>query len=364
MRGRQQFSIHFLQYLDPEGNLDLPLPEWTSDEPLLLRIYENMVLARLLDQKAVALQRTGQMGTYPSILGQEAISVCTGLAMAKNDVLVPYYRDAPAQMIRGMSAAELFMYWGGDERGGNLNTTSRDLPICVPIATQLTQAAGVATALKIKGEDSVVVTSCGDGATSKGDFMEALNLAGVWDLPIVFVINNNRWAISVPLAQQTRAPTLAQKAIAAGIEGIQVDGNDPIAVYEVISQAIERAREHKTPTLIEALSYRLSDHTTADDASRYRDADELKAHWQEEPIHRFQQFLHQQGLWDREQEKALQSHCQQTIDQAVEQYLAAEEEPATAIIDYLHAFLPYSLEGQRSAIQHKDAPVNTEGESR
>ena len=364
MRGRQQFSIHFLQYLDPEGNLDLPLPEWTTDRPLLLSIYENMVLARLLDQKAVALQRTGQMGTYPSILGQEAISVCTGLAMAKNDVLVPYYRDAPAQIIRGMSPAEIFMYWGGDERGGNLNTVSRDLPICVPIATQLTQAAGVATALKIKGEDSVVVTSCGDGATSKGDFMEALNLAGVWDLPIVFVINNNRWAISVPLAQQTRAATLAQKAIAAGIEGIQVDGNDPIAVYEAITQAIERARQDQTPTLIEALSYRLCDHTTADDASRYRDADELKAHWQEEPILRFQQFLHQQGLWDAEREMALQSRCQQTIDQAVEEYLAVKAEPATAIIDYLHAFLPYTLESQRSEIQQKEAPVNAKGEQR
>jgi pyruvate dehydrogenase E1 component alpha subunit len=250
------------------------------------------------------------------------------------------------------------MYWGGDERGGNLNRASRDLPICVPIATQLTQAAGVATAFKIKGEDSVVVASCGDGATSKGDFMEALNLAGVWDLPIVFVINNNRWAISVPLAQQTRAATLAQKAIAAGIEGIQVDGNDPIAVYEAISQAIVRARKDGQPTVIEALSYRLCDHTTADDASRYRDADELKAHWQEEPILRFQHFLHQQGLWDAEREKALQSRCQQTIDQAVAVYLAVEAEPATAIIDYLHAFLPYTLESQRSEIQQKEAPVN------
>jgi len=354
MRGRQQFSIHFLQYLDPAGKLDLPLPEWITDTPLLLSIYENMVLARLLDQKAVALQRTGQMGTYPSILGQEAISVCTGLAMAQDDVLVPYYRDAPAQIIRGMSPAEVFMYWGGDERGGNLKGASRDLPICVPIATQLTQAAGVATALKIKGDNAVVVASCGDGATSKGDFMEALNLAGVWDLPIVFVINNNRWAISVPLAQQTRAATLAQKAIAAGIEGIQVDGNDPIAVYEAISQAIAGARENK-PTVIEALSYRLCDHTTADDASRYRDAEELKAHWQEEPIVRFQQFLHQQGLWDAAREKALQQRCQQVIDAAVAQYLALEAEPNSAIIDYLHAFLPYTLESQRGEIQQKEA---------
>ncbi len=357
MRGRQQFSIHFLQYLDPEGNLDLPLPAWTRDKSLLLSIYENMVLARLLDQKAVALQRTGQMGTYPSLLGQEAISVCTGLAMAKNDVLVPYYRDAPAQIIRGMSPTEVFMYWGGDERGGNRNAASRDLPVCVPIATQLTQAAGVATALKMKGEDRVVVTTCGDGATSKGDFMEALNLAGVWNLPIVFIINNNRWAISVPLAQQTRAATLAQKAIAAGIDGIQVDGNDPIAVYEAISKAIQGAREDSQPTLIEALSYRLSDHTTADDASRYRDADELKARWQEEPILRFQQFLHQQDLWDADREKALQQRCQQVIDAAVEEYLALEAEPNSAIIDYLHAFLPYALESQRSEIQQKKANV-------
>ncbi|MBL4780683.1 MAG: pyruvate dehydrogenase (acetyl-transferring) E1 component subunit alpha [Porticoccaceae bacterium] len=359
MRGRQQFSIHFLQYLNPQGKLDLPLPEWITDTPLLLTIYENMVQARLLDQKAVALQRTGQMGTYPSTLGQEAISVCTGLAMAKHDVLVPYYRDAPAQIIRGMSPAEVFIYWGGDERGGNLNGTSRDLPICVPIATQLTQAAGVATALKIKGEEGVVVVSCGDGATSKGDFMEAMNLAGVWDLPIVFIINNNRWAISVPLAQQTRAATLAQKAIAAGIEGLQVDGNDPIAVYDAISKAIQRARENQQPALIEALSYRLCDHTTADDASRYRDADELKAHWQEEPLLRFQQFLHQQGLWDAEREKALQQRCQQVIDTAVAEYLALEAEPPGAIIDYLHAFLPHALETQRAEIMLKSNSMNS-----
>ncbi|MBQ0719672.1 MAG: pyruvate dehydrogenase (acetyl-transferring) E1 component subunit alpha [Gammaproteobacteria bacterium] len=359
MRGRQQFSIQFLQYLDPEGNLDLPLPAWTDNTPLLHAIYENMVLARLLDQKAVALQRTGQMGTYPSILGQEAISVCTGLAMAEHDVLVPYYRDAPTQIIRGTSPAEIFMYWGGDERGGNLNRASRDLPICVPIGTQLTQAAGVATALKIKGEEAVVVTSCGDGATSKGDFMEALNVAGVWDLPIVFIINNNRWAISMPLAQQTRAATLAQKAIAAGIDGIQVDGNDPIAVYEAISKAIQRARESHQPTLIEALSYRLCDHTTADDASRYRDGEELKAHWKEEPIRRFQEFLHQQGLWDADREKTLQQQCQQVIDAALDEYLAMEDEPDSAIVDYLHAFLPYAMESQRSAIQQRASEENS-----
>ena len=355
MRGRHQFSINFVQYLDTQGNEDLPLPDWAKDTPLLLSIYENMVFARLLDQKAVALQRTGQMGTYPSVLGQEAISVCIGLAMSKDDVLAPYYRDAPAQIIRGMSPAEILMYWGGDERGGNLNMDSKDLPICVPIATQLTQAAGVATAMKIKQEKHVVVTSCGDGATSKGDFMETLNLAGVWDLPLVVVVNNNQWAISVPLEQQTRAKTLAQKSIAAGIEGIQVDGNDPIAVYDAISHAIEQAREKSQPTLIEAVSYRLCDHTTADDASRYRSQEQLKAHWQEEPIRRFQHFLHQRGDWDEEKEKALQTRCQQNIDKAVTDYLSIEAESCEATVDYLYAFLPYSMENQREEIKRKAA---------
>ena len=353
MRGRHRFSIPFLRYLDYQGRPDTPLPAWTEQNEVLLSIYENMVLARTLDQKAIALQRTGQLGTYPSILGQEAIGVCIGLAMSANDVLVPYYRDAPAQMIRGMQLEEILLYWGGDERGGNFNSASQDLPPCVPIATQLSQAAGIATAMKIKKENRVTVATCGDGATSKGDFMEALNVAGVWNLPIVFVINNNQWAISAPLKEQTATATLAQKAIAAGIDGIEVDGNDPIAVYEAVSTAIEQARKEHRPTLVEALSYRLSDHTTADDASRYRDQEEVKNQWKQEPIARFRNFMHEQNIWDANQEQDLQQRCQARVESAVDKYLNMTPEPPEAMIDYLYEFLPAALESQREAIISK-----------
>ena len=358
MRGRHRFAIPFFRYLDEEGRPEDNLPPWTRDHGLLKAIYENMVLIRTFDQKAIALQRTGQLGTYPSTLGQEAIGTCIGLAMAAEDVLVPYYRDSAAQTLRGVGLEEILQYWGGDERGGNANTDSRDLPVCVPVATQLSQAAGVAMAMKIKGQSGVTVATCGDGATSKGDFLEALNVAGVWRLPLVVVINNNQWAISVPLRQQTATPTLAQKALAAGIDGVQVDGNDAIAVYDALNSGLEKARHDARATLIEALTYRLSDHTTADDASRYRDQDEVRKNWKHEPILRFRNFLHGLELWDTQQEQALLQRCQKTVDAAVKRYLACGPEAPEALIDYLHEFVPAALEGQREAIITKAAALD------
>ncbi len=358
MRGRHRFAIPFLQYLDTHGEVDVPLPAWTSDIERLQKLYEQMVLARTLDQKAVALQRTGQLGTYPSTLGQEAVGVAIGLAMQADDVLVPYYRDAIAQILRGMPPENILLFWGGEERGSDPGGASQDFPPCVPVATQLSHAAGVATAMKLRNESRVTLVTCGDGATSKGDFMESLNLAGVWQLPLVVVINNNQWAISVPLKQQTAAQSLAQKAIAAGIDGTQVDGNDVIAVYDAVKTALDKARKLRQPSLIEAVSYRLSDHTTADDASRYRDQKELNVHWAEEPIGRFQHFLHTRGYWDEAREKALQAHCRETVDAVVAAYLAAEAENPEAIIDYLYAFLPAALEEQREAIGRKAEVLN------
>lgn len=358
MRGRHRFAIPFFRYLDEEGRPEDSLPLWTRDHDLLKAIYESMVLTRTFDQKAIALQRTGQLGTYPSTLGQEAIGTCIGLAMAAEDVLVPYYRDSAAQVLRGMGWEEILLYWGGDERGGNANIHSRDLPVCVPVATQLSQAAGVATAMTIKGHAGATVVTCGDGATSKGDFLEALNVAGVWHLPLVVVINNNQWAISVPLDQQTATASLAQKAIAAGIDGVQVDGNDAIAVYDALNNALVKARHNAQATLIEAVTYRLSDHTTADDASRYRSQDEVRKNWRHEPILRFRNFLHGLELWDVEQEQALLQNCQKTVDAAVDKYLAQKPEAPEAMIDYLYEFVPASLESQRAAIIAKAASLN------
>ena len=302
-----EFEIHRFDVLKPDGTLINELPSFAQDPEILINLYRQMVQLRAYDAKAVALQRTGKMGTYASTLGQEAISVAIGHAMKKDDVLAPYYRDYGAQLQHGVQMHELYTYWGGDERGSAYENCPDDLPISVPIASQNLHAAGLAYAFKYRKQPRVAIATCGDGATSEGDFYEAINVAGAWQLPAVFIINNNRWAISVPLAKQTAVQTLAQKAIAAGIPGEQVDGNDIIATRERIGLAIEKARSGGGPTVIEACCYRLCDHTTADDATRYQDKAEVEKAWTVEPIVRLKNYLVAQKLWDDDKEAALKS---------------------------------------------------------
>jgi len=257
------FSVTYSSYLGPEGRLTDRLPDCFDNCADLLPLYRNMVLTRLFDAKCVALQRTGRLGTYASCLGQEAIGAGVGHALRQDDVLLPTYREHGAQLLRGATVEELLLYWGGDERGSDFSGPREDFPVCIPIATQCTHAAGVATAFKVRKQARAAVVMCGDGATSKGDFYEAVNLAGVWSLPLVIVVSNNQWAISVPRSKQSGAETLAQKAIAGGVAGEQVDGNDVIAVRNAVGQALDRARGGEGATLIECLTYRLGDHTTA-----------------------------------------------------------------------------------------------------
>ena len=356
-------EIRFRQYLSTQGDPLSTLPVWAQQPEWLTHCYRNMVLARTMDNKAVALQRTGQLGTYASLLGIEGIDVPLGLLMHPEDVLVPYYRNHACQMLRGMPMEDILLYWGGDERGNAAEQQGEDFPNSVPIATQSMHACGVATALKIRNEKRVAVTLCGDGATSKGDFLEGLNVAGAWQLPVVFIVNNNQWAISVPRALQSGAPTLAQKAIGAGIRGEQVDGNDAIAMREAIEIALERAREGKGPSLIEAISYRLSDHTTADDATRYRSNDELKKAWEHEPVKRLRTFLHKQGWWDETQETIWQDEVNSMVQSAVERYLATPPQPVESLFDYLYAELPEQLREQREWAMVKAMKGGTHHES-
>ena len=224
------FAVDYIQFLDPEGRPVQELPPHLAGADAVTPMYRLMALTRSFDAKAIALQRTGQLGTYASSLGQEAVGAAVGLAMREEDVLVPSYREQAAQFARGVALEELLLYWSGDERGSRFAVPKSDFPICIPIATQSCHAVGAAVAFKLRGEPRVVVEGCGDGATSKGDFYESLNLAGAWKLPVVFVVSNNQWAISVPRSRQSGAETLAQKAIAGGFDGVQVDGNDPVAV--------------------------------------------------------------------------------------------------------------------------------------
>jgi len=343
-----RFEIPYFQQLTAAGELEGELPAFAQDKDALVALYRQMVLTRTFDKKAIALQRTGKMGTYAPINGQEAISTAIGHAMRKEDVLIPYYRDYAAQFQRGVKLSEILQYWGGDERGSDFSCASEDLPICVPIASQCLHAAGIAFAFKYRKQDRVAVVCIGDGGTSEGDFYEAINVAGVWKLPVVFVVNNNRWAISVNLKQQTAAQTIAQKAIAAGFAGLQVDGNDLLATRDVMGEAIEKARRGEGPTLIEALTYRLCDHTTADDATRYQPSEEVTDATGKEPIRRFRHFLHQQKLWDETKEKQLHEHCALEVQQAVDEYLNTPPQPITSIFDYHYAEIPDYLIEQRA----------------
>lgn len=325
------------------------LASFAADPAELVRLYRALVLTRAFDAKAVTLQRTGRLGTYPSSLGQEAVMVGLASAMRPEDVLVPSFREQGAQLWRGTTPLELLLYWGGDERGSAFHGPTQDFPVSVPVGSHAPHAAGVALAFKLRREPRVAVCVIGDGATSKGDVAEALNIAGVWKLPVVFVVNNNRWAISVPVTRQTAAATLAQKAVAAGIAGEQVDGNDVVAVRDVVGQALAKARAGGGPGWIEALTYRLGDHTTADDASHYRDDAEVSPHWAAEPVARLRNHLVKIGAWRREDEERLLADVGVTIDDAVAQYLATPVQDPATMFDFTYARLPQDLAVQRAA---------------
>jgi 2-oxoisovalerate dehydrogenase E1 component alpha subunit len=344
------FAIHHTQLIAPDGSAVGPLPPFAQDPAALVPLYRAMVLTRRFDAKAIALQRTGRLGTYASSLGQEAASVGLASAMRAEDVLLPSYREAGAQLVRGIRLDELLLYWGGDERGSDWAGPRHDFPVSIPVASQCLHAVGVAYAFALRREPKVAVSVSGDGSTSNGAFYEAINAAGVWRVPAVFVIVNNQWAISVPRSRQSAAGTLAQKAIAAGIPGHQVDGNDVVAVRHVVGMAIERARSGEGPSVVEALTYRLTDHTTADDAGRYRDPEVVSAEWANEPIARLRHHLTAAGVWTKADEELLVEGINDEIDAAVERYMAVPPAPVESMFDHLYAELPTALFEQRAAV--------------
>ena len=349
-----KFEIHYSQFLDPHGKAVQALPAFARDAMSLVSLYRWMVLMRAYDAKAIALQRTGQLGTFASLLGHEAINAGIGSAMAGDDVFLMTYRENGVQLMRGVTLKELFLYWGGDERGCDYAVARRDFPICITIAAHATHAVGVAYAMKLRRERRAAVCALGDGATSKGDFYEAINAAGAWKLPVVYLVANNQWAISVPRSRQSAAATLAQKAIAAGIDGLQVDGNDVIAVRHAMDEALARARSGGGPTLIEALTYRLSDHTTADDAARYRSPDEVADAWKLDPIARLRAYLLPIAAWDKAKEDALLKECNEQVQAAAQAYLDTPPPAADQMFDHLYAQLPAALQNQRAAALGRD----------
>ena len=349
MKTVASFTIGYRQVLDQDGRVVDALPAFATDPNVLVDLYRRMSFTRVFDGKAVALQRTGKLGTYASCLGHEAAHIAIGVAMQPEDVFCPMYREYGAQFVRGVKPRHVLMYWGGDERGNDFTGPKHDLPWCVPIATQCLHAAGAALAFKLRHDPRVAVSVVGDGGTSKTDFYAAVNCAGAYTLPYIGVIVNNQWAISVPRSAQTGAETLAQKGLAGGLHCLQVDGNDLIAVLEGMRRASERARKGQGGTVIEFVTYRLSDHTTADDARRYRDDAEVKAGWEREPMTRLRTWLTAQGAWSEADEATWKEECGARVDEEVNAYLNTPVQPVEAMFDYLYADPPPELLQQRAA---------------
>ena len=337
-----------VRILDASGELVGDPPDLPDDE--LLALYRHLRLARHFDERAVNLQRQGRMGTYPPLAGQEAAQVASAMALQPRDWIAPSYREHAAVHVHGLSLSDILLYWMGHGAGG-WDTDANVLPAAVPIATQIPHTTGLALASKLSGDDAVACAYFGDGATSEGDFHEGLNIAGVFDVPAVFLCNNNGWAISVPRERQTASPTLAGKAAAYGIDGVQVDGMDPLATYTVMRAAVEKARapgDRPRPTLIEAVQYRFGAHTTADDPTVYRDEAEVEAWRERDPIPRLERYLRETGRLDDDRVDAVAASVREQVSEAIERAENTARPDPDAMFDDVYAEPTPELHAQRA----------------
>ena len=316
-------NVKRLEILDEKGNADESLMPPLSGEQIK-KMYELLILSRTFDQRALNLQREGRLGTYASILGQEASQIGSAFALEKSDWIFPSFREMGVYITMEYPLHMLFQYWSGDERGVKCPDGLNIFPVCVPVGTQVPHAVGAAMGVKYRGDKKAVAAYFGDGGTSEGDFHEGMNFAGVFKLPVVFICQNNHWAISVPREKQTASKTLAQKAFAYGFEGIQVDGNDIFAVYKAAKDAVDKAKQGGGPTFIECFTYRMSDHTTADDAGRYRSNEEVDAWKAKDPILRLKLFMEKKGLWNNQYQTNVENKAKETVDEAVKREEAIE----------------------------------------
>jgi pyruvate dehydrogenase E1 component alpha subunit len=319
------------------------------DDDTLLRLHRAMTYAREGDQRLLKLQRQGRIGTFGPCTGQEA-SVCgPAFAMNADDWFVGSFRELGGRLARGESLINTFVFHNGLEEGNvQAPGVTRLLPVSIIVAAQTLHAVGIAYAMKLRGESAAVVTFLGDGGTSEGDFHEALNFASVWQVPVVFICQNNQWAISMPRGRQTHARTIAQKAIAYDLPGVQVDGNDVLAMYVAVKEALDRARAGGGPTLIEAVTYRLMMHTTADDPTRYREDAEVQTWWQRDPLTRFRKYLEAKGLWSDDQQALLEAELRQEIDAAVKEFEARPPVRPDAPFDHVFGTRHAVIEQQRA----------------
>ena len=332
--------------LDIDGKIinEKDLPNLTDEQ--LLYLYRTMLFSRTIDEKVLSYQRQGRMLTYAPNIGQEAAQVGSAYAMEKDDWLVPAFRELGAWLVRGVPLKNILLYWYGNEWGSHFPEGVKVLPISVPISSQLQHAAGIGIANNIKGEKNVVVTYVGDGGTSEGDFHEAINFAAVFNAPVIFIIQNNQYAISTRRAIQTKSETLAQKAIAYGIPGILVDGNDIFAMYSATKEAIDRARNGGGPTLIEAYTYRLGSHTTSDDPTLYRENEEVEQWKKKDPILRFKKYLLSKNLITEEWDDNLKEELEKIVTTTFEEIENKSDTEIDDIFKYHYEKMPPQLEEQ------------------
>jgi pyruvate dehydrogenase E1 component alpha subunit len=342
--------IEYISILDENGDPDKAL-EPDVPEELLLRLYRTMHLARQFDERLLSLQRQGRIGTFPPISGQEAAHLGSTAALQSSDWFIPAFRETAAEIWRGRSLESIILYNAGFNEGVDLPQGSNDLPISIPVGSQIIHAVGLAWAARYRQTDNVAMAFFGDGATSEGDFHEGLNFASVFKAPAIFVCQNNHWAISIPRSKQTRAKTLAQKALAYGMPGVQVDGNDILAVYVAAQEAVERARSGDGPTLIECVTYRMAVHTTADDPKRYRSDEEVEQWKKRDPITRFQNYLMNKGVLTKDKTAALDAEVAEEIQSAID--LAEEQMKSLGnpldMFDHAYAEMPAYLKDQKEA---------------
>lgn len=343
-------STELLQYLDPQGKCQPSFKHNLSRERLV-DMYLLMVLTRMWNDKALNLQRQGRMGTLPSLKGQEATSAGIAYALEPEDWFVPAFREAGTLFHLGIPMRDQYLFWGGDERGARIPDGLKVTNISIIVGGHLPHAVGIAYAAKYRNEKSAVVCVMGDGATSEGDFHESLNLASVWQVPVVFVIQNNGWAISTPLHRQTATATLAEKSCAYGMDGVRVDGNDVLAIYDTIKTYTDRAREEHKPALIELVTYRMDDHTTADDSSRYRTEEEVEAWRKKDPIDRVRNYLQNEFSWTKTEEEEVVQTCTARVETAVNEYETFGKADPRHMFKHMYAELPWHLQEQLREVQ-------------
>ncbi|WP_225832567.1 pyruvate dehydrogenase (acetyl-transferring) E1 component subunit alpha [Streptomyces sp. NK08204] len=322
-----------------------------ADPDLLRRLYSELVRGRRYNTQATALTKQGRLAVYPSSTGQEACEVAAALALEERDWLFPSYRDTLAVVARGVDPAEALTLLRGDWHSGYDPYAHRVAPLSTPLATQLPHAVGLAHAARLKGDDVVALAMIGDGGTSEGDFHEALNFAAVWQAPVVFLVQNNGFAISVPLDKQTAAPSLAHKAVGYGMPGRLVDGNDAVAVHEVLRDAVQRAREGGGPTLIEAVTYRIDAHTNADDATRYRGDAEVEAWRAHDPIELLGREMTTRGLLDEAGVEAARQDAEAMAAALRERMNRDPELNPMDLFDHVYAETTAQLREQRALLQ-------------